>query len=266
MVHTQGFISLNSKIQTQCSCQRVPRCKKKKKICAFKLNEWMLEQENQKTLFPQCKLRLSSFMSSSSHSVLLNKCNQRGGLGGMSVTKSNGSLQILQARWTGSPARKTNEGRKVYSPHILSRSPSLCLRFLQTSNFLTFPFSKSVHLCWWECSKEHNTAVVKLWFWLHPSIWGYRELMVSDEGKEKGTKFITIWHQILLYRIQGQWETILWHLKSSLPLCSLFSPPLIFMSASPLLSCLSAYFLSVFTLNPTALTCQESYKCSEWIM
>lgn len=38
----------------------------------------------------------------------------------------------------------------VHCPHILSRSPSLCFFFffffLQTSNFLTFLFSKSVHL------------------------------------------------------------------------------------------------------------------------
>lgn len=119
------------------------------------LNRMDLVSKNSKnSLFPSLQLCFSLLSPSPLHSFLLNKCKQRGGLGGMSVTKSNGSLQILQARFTRSQARKTTEGHEVYSPRTLSRPPppsSVCHFFsetvvLQTSNSLTSPFSKRVHL------------------------------------------------------------------------------------------------------------------------
>ena len=124
------------------------------------------------SFFPRCELCFSLFCPSPLHRAVLNKCNQQGSLGGMSVTKTNGSLQILQARWTSlSLQERRLKDTMVYCPHIPSRSPSLCFFFffffLQTSNFLTFLFSKSVHLYWWQCSRRHNTAVVTLWFQLH---------------------------------------------------------------------------------------------------
>lgn len=96
--------------------------------------------------FPWCRLCLSPSCLSPSVSVLLNKCNQQGGLRGMSVTKSNGSLQIPQARWTGSLKEDDWRTQGVLSPHPLSVSPFLCLLFLQTSNILTFSIFKECPL------------------------------------------------------------------------------------------------------------------------
>lgn len=153
------------------------------------------------------------------------------------------------------PARKTSEGHTASSPHILMHSLSVSLPLcafsdivgLQTSNFLIFPFSKSVHLYWWQCRGGRNTAAVKFRFWLYQNTQGYR---VSCMPVCTGFK--------------GQCDTILWQLKSSLPLCSLLLSSLCLFL--PCCLVFSEYFLCVFTLNPTALTCQESYKCSEWIM
>lgn len=122
---------------------------------------------------------------------------------------------------------------------------------LQTSNSLTSPFSKRVHLYWWQCCgvAQHCDS---------HTVSDYRDLMGS---KAKRRRKVWSW----LQRIRGQCETTLWLLHSSLSpfgLCSLFLSS-VCLSLPPL-SCLSA--ISIFTLNPAALTAQESYKCSEWIM
>lgn len=115
-------------------------------------------------------------------------------------------------------ARKITEGHKVHShAPSLFLTPTRSLLYyeivgLQTSNFLTFPFSKTVHLYWWQCSRGHSTAVVKLRFRAiaRARWWGM-------ERKVQSSLNLTL-HDT--HRIQGQCETILWHLKSSLPLCS----------------------------------------------
>lgn len=89
--------------------------------------------------------------------------------------------------------------------------------WLQTSNFLTFPFSVSVHLYWWQCSGGHNSAMVKLILTTSEHSGLQR---AGGKGWSEGVRY-KIWHHTLLYRIRGQCETILSHLKSSLPLCSL---------------------------------------------
>lgn len=72
------------------------------------------------------------------------------------------------------PSRKTTEGHKVYSPHILSLSlPSSVCFFCRHQISWLFPFSKSVHLYWWQCSRRNNTAVVKHWFCVHQKIQCY---------------------------------------------------------------------------------------------
>lgn len=80
-----------------------------------------------KTFFPQCKLCFYPSCPSPSHSVLLNKCKQQGGLGGMSVTKSSGSLQILQARLTWSrQERWLKDTRCTLLTHSLCLHLSVC--------------------------------------------------------------------------------------------------------------------------------------------
>lgn len=144
----------------------------------------------------------------------------------MSVTKSNGSLQILQARFTRSQARKTTEGHEVYSPRTLSAPPSVCLFFF-----------------FWDCSaadiKFPDFSIFKEGpLILMTMLWGgttlrqpHREWLLRPDGeqsyeKEKGVKLAaknsgTVWN----YSVTSS--------LLSLPLWSLFSLPLICMSVSP---------------------------------
>lgn len=167
----------------------------------------------------------------------------------MSVTKSNGSLQILQARLTWSPQERRLKDTRCTLP-TCSRSlpPSVCFFLWEECPLILMTMQwGGTTLRWSNCGFDYFRTFRDYW-----------DLIVSKGKEEKGTPRIavensgTVWNYFVTSQIL------------SLPLCSLFSPPLIFTSVSPLLSCLSA--ISVFTLNPTVLTSQESYKCSEWIM
>lgn len=155
-------------------------------------------------------------------------------------------------------ATKTTEGHKVYSPSLLVSF--FCLPFFwdcshQISWLLHF---RSVSTYIDDSAVGRGTTLQRSNsdFDYSRPFQDYWELIVSNGEKENGTRLMKIWHH-MLHRIHGQRETILCYLKSPLS-------PFVLCCVPPLLSCLSAF--SVFTLKPTALTSQESYKCSEWIM
>lgn len=238
MVLTQGFTSPKFEdtktILVPETAERVLLCKKTPPELSNQMDECKC-RIIKKLFFSWCKLCLSPICLSPLHSVLPNKCNQKGGLGRMPVTKSNGSLQILQARWTGSlQERRLKDIRCTLPTSSLCLPPSVCFFWDCRSTDITFPdFFHFQRVSTYTDNNAVEGTILQwsnLWFWLHQNIQGCRELAVSDGEEEKGTKFIKIWHHTSLHRLQGQCETILWHLKSSLPLCSLFSPPLIFMS------------------------------------
>lgn len=230
----KGFTSLNSKGTKTVLVPETAESVQYNKTPA--LSNRMDEREcgnTENLLFPpRRELCFPLLCPSPLHRAVPNKCNQRGSLGGMSVTKSNGSLQILQEGWTSPlPARKTTEGHDgALSPHPLSVSlpPLFFFFFLQTSNFLTFLFSKSVHLRWWQCSRRHDTAVVTLWFRLHQDSQRYRE---ATGRRRRGAKFI----QNLTPHTAARDSGTVWNYFVTSQILSppLFSPPLIFMSASP---------------------------------
>lgn len=126
------------------------------------------------------------------------------------------------------PARKITEGHKVHShAPSLFLPPTLSLLYyeivgLQTSNFLTFPFSKTVHLYWWQCSRGHSTAVVKLRFRAIPRArwWGI-------ERKVQSSLNLTL-HD-MAQNTRTVWDCFVTSEILSPPLFS----PLIFMSVSP---------------------------------
>ena len=158
------------------------------------------------------------------------------------------------------PARKTTEGHDgILSPHPLSLSLPLLFFFF---------FSCRHQIFWLFCSQrastytDDNAADGTIPQWSHSDSDYVRTVGATEsDGEEERCKV----HRDLTPHTAVQNSGTMWNYFVTSQILSppLFSPPLIFMSASPLLSCLSPYFLSVFTLNPTALTCQESYKCSE---
>lgn len=175
------YIHRDSQVQIQiqkkqCQCQR--KQKEKKPICTLKSNGCKCRKIKKLFFSPRCKLCLSPSCPSPSRSVLLNKCKQQGGLGGMSVTKSNGSLQILQARLTWSrQERRLKDTRCTLPTCSRSLPPSVCffLRIVST-------YTDDNAVGW------HNTAMVKLWFWLLQNISG---LLRPDCEQRKGGESYT---------------------------------------------------------------------------
>lgn len=221
--------------------------KEKRKIPAL-LNQMNECKYRISSLFPLCPTPL--------HSVLLSKCNQQCGLGAMSVTKTNGSLQILQARRTRPLWGRRVKGTRCPLPTspLPGFPPSDCffwdcrtadIKFPDFSIFKECPLTLMTMQRRAQCCSGQTLI-------LTPSD-HCRELCGEEEEQDQGTRFIYILKSTLAHRTQGQCETILWHVKSSLPLCSLFSPPLISMSVSPLLPCLFCVFPPRLHFEPDSI-------------
>lgn len=197
--------------------------RKETNICTLKLNGCKCRKVKKNSFSPpRCKLCLSPSCPSPSHSVLLNKCKQWGGLGGMSVTKSNGSLQILQARLTWSPQERRLKDTRCTLP-TCSRSlpPSVCFSLRRVS---THTDDNAVG---W-----HNTAMVKLWFWLLQNISGL--LRPDCEQRKGGERYTT--HRCREFRDR---------VKLFCDISNPLSPPLFSVLSSPHLHvCFSPAVLS----------------------
>lgn len=169
--------------------------------------------------------------------MCLSSCNHPGGLG-QSVTKSNGSLQILQARQTERLQQKKKEKNNWRTQGALSCTLSfslpfsLCfsLRLYCRTADITFPDFSIFKDCplilmTMQQRAECCSGQTRISGYTESWRWGMKR-KVQSSLKSDTTPHGT--------RTRGQCETISWHLKSSL--LPLFSPPLIFMSVSP--SCL----------------------------
>lgn len=160
---------------------------------------------------------------------------------------------------------KKHEGHGLYSPLMYS-SPSSSFSVivgLQTWNFLTFLF--------WRVSTYTNSSGgvgspdISSG---HTLIWtssGYLNLRGAIGEGWRGAR-----EAQSSSKCDAPWSSAE-HRDSVKLFCDISNPLSAFVlsssdlvSVSPLLSCLSVYFLSVFTLNLTASTYQET--CSEWIM
>lgn len=128
----------------------------------------------------------------------------------------------------------------------------------RTSNSLTSLFSKSIHLNWWQCSGEHNAAVIDYLtaFVATQSCWFKWRRMWRVQGSAKSH---TERHRV----IQGHWNYVV-PLKILLsfffPWLSPFFVLAHFSSSdcSSLLYSLSPHFLNGLPLNLAALNCQQS--------